>query len=125
MVNCYQNEANDLRGELILQTSDDMMKYRTAYDIQQTIILSMSDNDGGTFLNNVPDYNESYPQEIYLLIRQAAKEQDEIGQRNFFDGHISKTWSIAQESFYRTIPTCQRKGRTWSKRLIHSIYTFT
>jgi len=35
-----------------------------------------------------------------LLIAQAAKEQNEIGWMNFFNGHISDTWAKIQLLHY-------------------------
>ena len=100
VVTCLQPKAHKLRGDLILKTSEDIMKYGTAYDIPTTIVLTMFDNEDGSFTNNVPEFDDSYPYAIYLMIKQAAKEQDEIGRRNFFDGHILTAWLRAQESYY-------------------------
>lgn len=64
----------------------------------------------------------SYPREIYNLIYNAAKQQDIIGRQGFLDGHVSQLWGIAQERIYRLDPTNRRKGTTWSKRLVTSLY---
>ena len=125
VISCPQQDARELRGKLILQMSNDMIKYGTAYDVRQTIVLTMFDDDDGKFADNVPGFDDSYPHDIYIMIKKAAAAQDEIGRANFFDGHISSEWSTAQEAFYRAIPKCRRNGKTWAKRLVISIYKLT
>ena len=122
VIHCCDAGATELRENLFLNASDDMEKYGTLDAIRLTIILTLFDGNHGTFTNNIPNYDKTYPLEIYDLIRCAAAEQDDIGRKNFFDGHISTKWRTAQEAYYKTDPRNRRNGTTWSKRLVRSIY---
>ena len=59
------------------------------------------------------------------MIKMAAIEQDEIGWDNFFKGHISKKWAIAQlkhyENMYKNPPSIAH----WAKNIIIQIYNVT
>ena len=122
VVMCPQAEATTLREDLLVTMSDEMKRYGTLEAIRFSIILTLFQGQQGSFVANIPDHDESYPLEIHQLIERAAAEQDTIGVTNFFDGHVSTTWKIAQEKYYRQDASNRRNGSTWSKRLVLSLY---
>ena len=122
---CPQHEATELRKDIIMNISDELQQYGTLEVIQTTIISTLFDDEGGTFGQNVPDYDHLYSKEIHKMFVTAAAEQDVIEHQNFYDGHISSSWKRAQEAFYRLDPTSRRNGNTWSKRLIKSLYNLS
>ena len=119
---CGQQEATELRGDLVLRMSDNLQKYDTLDTLRATIILTILDEDDDQFTSHVPEYDETYPAEIHQLLIKAATNQDDIGCKNFFSGHISTSWKAAQEAYFRLDKKNRRNGSTWSKRLIKSIY---
>ena len=62
------------------------------------------------------------PYENNELVKQAAKEQDEIGWINFFKGHISKQWAKIQLQHYGTMYKNPPSLTHWSKNIIINIY---
>lgn len=58
---CGRPEAAELCGDLILKVSRAMEKYGTLEPLRMTIVLVLFDNKGGTFVSNVPKYDESNP----------------------------------------------------------------
>ena len=56
------------------------------------------------------------------MVVQAAAQQDRIGQQGFLDGHVSQLWGTAQDKLYHLESNNRRKGSTWSKRLVNSLY---
>ena len=56
--------------------SEEMKGYDTLDDIRMTLILTLFDKQSGTFSENVPVFNEMYPEHIHDLIREAATDQD-------------------------------------------------
>ena len=84
--------------------------------------MKVHDRGNTNFIDNVPRKTNDTSDFLYRLIFDAAIDQDRIGFYPFFEGHMSKKWSLAQEVAYRKQQQCRRTGQTWAKKTIQLIY---
>ena len=68
------------------------------------------------FTTHVPTY------EVDQDYMKAAREQDKIGWKNVFKGHISKTWAELQMKHYSRMYANPPSLHHWSKNIILRLY---
>ena len=122
---CQATSATETLHDEVLKFEKELNRLETAYLISDILTTTLFDDTDTTFSSHIGDYDGSIPEEIYNMICDAAKEQDEIGRTGLLHGHLVQKWRIAQEALYRLTPGCRRNGRTWAKRVVKELYTIT
>ena len=64
-ITCCHTDAVELRGDLILELSHKLTRYRTNNFIQLSIVMTLVDDCNSRFVSNLPDYDNSIPRDLY------------------------------------------------------------
>ena len=109
----------------IYNMEEDLKRIRTHPSIAKKKLYTLYDRGSSSFESNIPTQRSIDDSEIYHIITQAAKEQDQIPFTYIFEGHIVKKWSAAQDIAYQNNNNRNRLVKIWAQKEVRLLYKIT
>ena len=103
------------RDNLILTLTKLCHSLRTDPTLMAILITGLK-----SWMSTTPFHQADFPPEYQTLIQ----EQSSIGWVQFFQGRISLRWAEIQQWHYNGFPKVRgRDGSSWSRKILHHIFT--